>query len=126
MTGYESVVPSGAATGGTEVVGDYSEPSGWFNTGVFAGTLTPELKEVISNTAADIGMNEGSFYLMLMIGVTIAVGFGVLLFTGNVMITLLVVSILLIVISGTEVVHYALVFIAIVLMFGTYYLLKQR
>jgi hypothetical protein len=63
---------------------------------------------------------------MIMIGTSVAIGLGVLLFTGSVMISILVTGVMLVAVSGTQVLDYALVLIAIVLMLMTYYLVKQH
>jgi len=126
ITGYESTVPPSSSAGSSDVVGDYSQSSNWFVTGTFGGILTPEMQETFENAANGIGMEPRSLYFMIMIGTSVAIGFSVLLFTGSVMISLVTTSIILVAASGTQVIDYALVFVAIVLMLGIYYLVKQH
>lgn len=124
FTSYESTTPNSFVSSDSAVVSDYSQPDNWFVTGIFSGALTPELKEVISNAASNMGMESRSLYLMIMIGVSIAIGLGVLLFTGSVIISLIVTSVMLVAVSGTQILDYALALIAIILMTMVYYLVR--
>lgn len=133
MISYESTIPDGSDIINPDTVGEYGEPDDWFVTGTFAGVLTPELKQVFEDAAVNMGMPDDgtghharNLYLIIMIGVTVAVGFGVLLFTGSVMASIVTTVVLLIAVVGTGVLDYVLVFTALVLMIGIYYLIKQH
>ncbi len=128
MTSYETTTKTGAdsAVIGSNAVQEYEEPSDWFVTGTFSGVLTPELKEVFTTKATELGMPTRSLYLMIMFGVAVAIGLSILLYTGSVLIAIIGISAVLIAGSSAQVIDYALALTAIVLMIGSYYLLKQH
>jgi len=103
-----------------------AEPSGWFVTGTFGGTLTPELKEAFANAASDIGMPEQSLWLFIWFGVSVAIGLSVLLFTGSILIALMTVIVGLWAGTNANVIDFGLVFLVIVIGLGTFYLAKQH
>lgn len=103
-----------------------AEPAGWWVTGTFGGTLTPELKESFADAATDMGMPEQSLWLIIWFGVSIAIGLSVLLFTGNILISLVIVIAGLWAGVNANVIDFGLVFLVIVLGFGGLYLARQH
>lgn len=124
---YSTTTKVGSSVGTTvTVIGAPSTPANWIADGTFQGVLTPELKETIASAASGIEMPERNFYLMIMFGIAIAIGLSVLLYTGSVLITIFVVFAILVAGSSAHIIDYGLVLITAILMFGTYYLVKQH
>lgn len=130
ITSYEDTTPSAPGASGTSgtsyALPDAEEPTGWFVSGTYAGALTPEIKEVISGAATDIGMPEQSFWVLLWFGIAVAIGFGVVLFTGSILIAFCTVIAVLWGGVNAEVIDFGLVMITIILGFGGMYLQKQH
>ena len=106
--------------------GSSEEPEGWFVSGVFSGTLTPELIETIEGAATDMNMPTQSLWMILWFGVTVAIGLSVLMFTGSAVITLFIVIALLWTGVNAGVIDFGLVIIVIFMGFGSLYLSKQH
>ncbi len=110
-----------------------SKPTGWFVSGTFAGVLTPELLQTIESASVGLGLPDDgtgnhsrNLLIMLWFGLAIAIGLSVLLFTGSVLGTLLVVTVVLWAGVNAGVIDFGLVFLVIVLGFGGLYLVKQH
>ena len=95
ITSYTSTISSSSSSTTAHTVDTLSQPTNWFASGAFTGVLTPELKQVITDAATNIGMQERSLYVLLMLGVATAVGLSVLLFTGSSMIMIATVGVIL-------------------------------
>ncbi len=126
ITSYESTTASVSGVSGiSHEFEEAQEPEGWFVSGTFGGTLTPELKESFANAATAIGMPEQSLWLIIWFGVSIAIGLSVLLFTGSILISLVIIIAGLWAGTNAGIIDFGLVFLVIVLGFGVFYLVKQ-
>ncbi len=126
ITGYEPTEAT-SSTVTSDIVGLFEPPGKWFQTtGAFEGVLTPELLEVIANVETETGMQERSLWLMLMFGVATAVGLSVLIFTGSVLMTIIVILVVLAFGAQSGIIDMAMVFIVGILSVTTFYLAKQH
>lgn len=128
ITSEQDATASGSGTASTisHKFQEASEPGNWFVSGTFGGTLTPELKETFANTASNIGMPEQSLWLIIWFGVSTAIGLSVLIFTGNILLTSIIIIACLWSGVNANIIDFGLVFIVIVLTFGGVYLARQR
>jgi hypothetical protein len=127
ITSYQATTASTTGVSGiSHEFDEAAEPEGWFVTGTFGGTLTPELKELFADAASDMGMPEQSLWLIIWFGVSVAIGLSVLIFTGNILISLIVIIAGLWAGTNAGIIDFALVFLVIVLGFGGLYLAKQH
>lgn len=129
ITSYESAVSTSEADSEVSYElpsGSGEEPAGWFVSGVFGGTLTPELKETISDAASDMGMPEQTLWVLLWFGIAIAIGLSIVIFTGSILISLIVVIAILWGGVTASVIDFGLVMLLTVLGFGGLYLAKQH
>jgi len=127
ITSYQDTTATTAGISGiSHKFDEAAEPEGWFVTGTYGGTLTPELLETFGNAASDIGMPEQSLWLIIWFGVSVAIGLSVMLFTGSILIALMVTIAGLWAGVNANVIDFGLVFLVMVLGLGTFYLAKQH
>src|SRR4030042_3622530 len=126
ITSYEATTAT--TTGEAEIshsLEEADEPTGWFVTGTFGGVLTPELKESIAGAAANMEMPEQSLWLIIWFGVSVAISLSVLLFTGSTLTSLTVAVACLWAGTNAGIVDFGLVFLVVIIGFGTFYLVRQ-
>jgi len=84
ITSYEdTVAASDGDVGISDTVQSATQPASWFSSGTGAGL---PFYDTFAAKAIELGMPSQSLYLMMMLGVAVAAGLSVFLFTGSLLI----------------------------------------
>ena len=121
-TSYSSTTAAGE-TGEAGIITPAAEPENWYVTGATMSNLP--FYEQFNDAATATGMTTQTLYLMMMLGISAAVGLGVLLFTGSALIAAIVTGSVMLVEVGTSVIGMWMVYIFAILAIGLLYLSRQ-
>jgi hypothetical protein len=102
------------------------EPEGWFVSGTYSGVLTPEILQVFSDTATDLGMPVQSLWAIIWFGIAVALGLSVVIFTGSTLLALIIAITFLWAGTNANIIDFGLVALVIIMGVGTLYLVKQH
>lgn len=129
-TAFEDLVPpsSTEVEGGGGLVPTPQSPSDWYPSGNVTGLPFFDMMQHIPgqfNVAAQgIGMPTHSLYLMILVAIAVACGFGVMLFTGSLVISTIITGIVIAGGVSAGIVGWWMVFVFVIIAVGTLYLAR--
>ena len=122
-TSLASTTSSTGAGAVADTVSPATMPEDWYGEGATMGNLP--FYEQFSSAAVGMGMPTQSLYLMIMLGTASAVGLGVVLFTGSVLMAMIAAGFVISAGVGTSVLGWWMLFIFVVMAVGIMYLTRQ-
>lgn len=103
-----------------------SMPNNWFAPGTTPNFLTAELRQDFTSAASEMGMTEQTLYIMMILAISSAVIFGIILFTGSIMLGIAGGGMIMALGVNMGLVSGWMVFLFILLTIGIYYITHQH
>lgn len=122
ISSYESYVSIYGEGTTANMVQPSSMPNDWFASGSGAGL---PFYSIFNDAATDMGMPTQSLYVIMMLGVAVAVGLGVLMFTGSSLVAVAACGIAIAAGINTGVLSVWMLFVYIIFGVGILYLARQ-